>query len=309
MKLSKVLLGLFLFSAACTNSPERETPKGFKFRIEKEGDGKPAAPGQYVVFEFFMKDQKDSVWADSYKRGFPEVMKIGDSSRIALEDEISQMMRMLSKGDSATFSISVKKLFEEMAHRPVPPGIDSTNVLHYSLVCKEILNQEEYQAYESKMEKEFLAKQEEIAKEQLGKDTVILNNYLAEKGIKTEKLPSGLQYVITKKGNGPTAESGKKVSIDYAGYLLDGTCFDTSIKSVAEEKGIYNAMRQYKPIDVVVDQTSVIQGWHQGLKQLNEGTKATLYIPSTLAYGSQARGDKIKENSILVFDVELLDVE
>jgi FKBP-type peptidyl-prolyl cis-trans isomerase len=52
----------------------------------------------------------------------------------------------------------------------------------------------------------------------------------------------------------------------------------------------------------------VIQGWDEGLTLLNEGAKATLYIPSPLAYGERKRSEVIVENSILVFDVELLEI-
>ena len=310
MKISNVLIGVFILAIACKSSSERETPKGFKFTIQKEGEGEPAKPGQFIAFEFTIKDAKDSLWGDTHKRGYPEIMRIADSARIADEDEITQLLRMLSKGDSATFSISIKKLFQEMIHQPIPPHIDSTNVLHYSIAVKEIMNEEEHQNYRTKLQEEFTAKREKMAVEQLSKDTVILNSYLAEKGIKTQKLPSGLQYVITKKGNGPTAESGKTVSIHYAGYLLDGTCFDTSIKSIAEEKGLYMEQREpYDPFKVVIGQGQVIKGWDEGIQLLHKGDKATLYIPSTLAYGSQQAGEKIKENSILIFDVELIDVE
>ena len=67
-------------------------------------------------------------------------------------------------------------------------------------------------------------------------------------------------------------------------------------------------MDGYKPMDVVIDRSNVIPGWHLALKQLNEGAKGTFYIPSSLAYGKQG-GGPIGENSILVFDIEMVDIK
>jgi hypothetical protein len=52
----------------------------------------------------------------------------------------------------------------------------------------------------------------------------------------------------------------------------------------------------------------VIAGWYDGLKLLSKGAKAKFFIPSPLAYGKMQMGKDIKENSILVFDIEILDV-
>jgi hypothetical protein len=53
----------------------------------------------------------------------------------------------------------------------------------------------------------------------------------------------------------------------------------------------------------------VIKGWTYGLVFLNKGAKAKLYIPSPLGYGSQSQGDAIPANSILIFDVEVADIQ
>ena len=116
--------------------------------------------------------------------------------------------------------------------------------------------------------------------------------------------------MITREGEGENAVSGKTVSVNYAGYMLDGTHFDSNIKEVAQEQGLYNAAREpYSPYDVTIDQSSVIRGWHDALKVMKKGSKATVYIPSTLAYGPQQRSEVIKPNSILVFDLEIVEVK
>jgi FKBP-type peptidyl-prolyl cis-trans isomerase len=155
-------------------------------------------------------------------------------------------------------------------------------------------------------QKEFAAAREA---EQLKKDTATIDQYLSEKKIEALKTESGIRYVITQAGVGENGTAGQTAMVNYSGYLLDGQYFDSSVKSVAEEKGLYNPARSYQPYEVTIDQTSVIKGWHEALMLMNKGAKATVYIPSTLAYGPQQRSAVIKPNSILVFDLEVVDLK
>ena len=81
--------------------------------------------------------------------------------------------------------------------------------------------------------------------------------------------------------------------VHYRGTLTDGTVFDSSI-----DRGV--------PATFGVGQ--VIAGWTEALKLMKPGDKWMLYIPSRLAYGSQAVGGKIPPNSDLIFEVELLQI-
>lgn len=311
MRISKVLLGMLLLVTACNQT--KETPSGFQFKLAKEGEGKPANQSQLIVFNFKITDSNDSVWVDTYRRGFPEFTALPDSSQVSEQDGISEMIGMLKKGDSAVFDISVKKLFSEMAKAAIPPGIDSTLDLTYAISVRDIIAKEQFEEYRGKIETEYYAFQEKLEKEQLGKDTVAIDEYLKSKGINAIKHPSGIRYVITQQGDPSVATSGQTVLVNYAGYLMDGTYFDTNIKSLAQEKGLYDPMREaqmpYGPFEVSIDRSSVISGWHEALKQLGKGTKGTFYIPSSLAYGQRRMGDKIKENSNLVFDIEMVDIK
>jgi FKBP-type peptidyl-prolyl cis-trans isomerase len=79
---------------------------------------------------------------------------------------------------------------------------------------------------------------------------------------------------------------------------LDGKIFDSN---VLPENG------HVQPFEFPVGQGRVIQGWDKGFMLFNKGTKATLFIPSKLAYGPNGAGELIKPNSCLIFEVELID--
>jgi FKBP-type peptidyl-prolyl cis-trans isomerase FklB len=104
---------------------------------------------------------------------------------------------------------------------------------------------------------------------------------------------SGLQYEVIKMGNGPKPTPESTVKVHYAGTLIDGTEFDSSIKR--------NEPAQF-PVG------GVIAGWTEALQLMPVGSKFKLYLPSAIAYGATGAGDLIKPYSTLVFDVELLEI-
>jgi peptidylprolyl isomerase len=106
---------------------------------------------------------------------------------------------------------------------------------------------------------------------------------------------SGLKYIIWKKGTGEKAESGDKVSVHYAGRLLNGTPFDNSY-----DRG--------QPFAFPLGQQRVIKGWDEGIAYMNVGDSATLIVPANLGYGSIER-PTIPANSTLIFDVQVMDVK
>ena len=97
--------------------------------------------------------------------------------------------------------------------------------------------------------------------------------------------------------------------VDYVGYTLDGTVFDTSDSLTAQQSNIYNPSRDYVPIEFTLGVGQVIPGWDEGLGFFNEGEKGTLFIPSAQAYGTTGvGGNGFLANTILVFDIELVEV-
>jgi len=111
-------------------------------------------------------------------------------------------------------------------------------------------------------------------------------------GVKTTE--SGLQYEVVKSAEGRQPTENDVVTVHYEGSLTDGTVFDSSIK-------------RGSPIDLPVG--GVIPGWVEGLQLMHVGEKYKLYIPSELAYGEQSPSPLIPANSVLVFDLELLDIK
>lgn len=150
----------------------------------------------------------------------------------------------------------------------------------------------EIQAYFTEMEKKQRADAEELGKANAAAGEA----FLAENGkrVEVKTTPSGLQYEVLTKGDGPRPEANDQVEVHYTGKLIDGTVFDSSV-----DRGM--------PATFGV--TQVIPGWVEALQLMKAGSKWRLFIPSNLAYGPNgAPGSPIGPNATLIFDVELLKV-
>lgn len=121
---------------------------------------------------------------------------------------------------------------------------------------------------------------------------------------------TGLMYIVEEKGDGPKPEDGTLVNVHYAGYLTDGSLFDSSIKEVAEANNKYNPQREpYAPMQVPYGPSAqLIPGFKEGVSLLNVGGKAKIIIPPNLGYGTRGAGGIIPPNAWLIFDIQLIDI-
>jgi FKBP-type peptidyl-prolyl cis-trans isomerase FkpA len=126
------------------------------------------------------------------------------------------------------------------------------------------------------------------------------DNFNDGAGLPVVAYPDGLKFIDLKVGTGAVAVSGKSVTVEYTGWLSDGTKFDSS--------------RGRAPFTFVLGQAKVIPGWDEGLQGMKVGGKRKLIIPSDLAYGTTGQTDPnsgaqvIPPNATLTFDVELTKV-
>lgn len=108
--------------------------------------------------------------------------------------------------------------------------------------------------------------------------------------------PSGLTYLITKKGTGPLLKAGDTVIMNYTGTLTNGMKFDSSHD-------------RNEPFAFKLGAGQVIKGWDEGVAKLHVGDHAILVIPGKLAYGPKGVRDVIPPDSTLIFVVEVVDVK
>ena len=306
--------------AACNkggaNADFAKTKSGVEYKIFKKVGGKyelrdivggedatyKERMGKILAVHMEYRTSGDSVMMKSRERqfGLPVRVPLEEIKQKGAEQEA---FALLQPGDSGVFRFNADTLFMRNARQPAPANLKKKgNYITVLVKADKLQSREEAtrdaQADQQKMMVEQQRKTMAYAETQNKKDEVILQDYLKKNNLTAQKTPSGVYYIITRPGSGTKAQAGQTVSVQYKGTLLDGKEFDSSAKSNGG-----------KPIEFALGQGRVIPGWDEGIALLNKGSKATLIIPSSLAYGERGSGATIPANSPLRFDVELTDVK
>ena len=120
---------------------------------------------------------------------------------------------------------------------------------------------------------------------------------------KASAMPTQLQKIDAKQGNGAEAVAGKPVVVHYTGWLYD--------ESKPDNKGAkFDSSRDRgTPFSFPLGAGRVIRGWDEGVAGRKVGGQRTLIIPPSLGYGDRGAGGVIPPNATLIFDVELIEVK
>ena len=107
--------------------------------------------------------------------------------------------------------------------------------------------------------------------------------------------PSGLYVLDRRRGTGAAADSGKWVTVNYTGWLANGTVIDDTRKAGT-------------PRNVLLGFGRVIPAWEEGLRGMREGGRRILVVPPALGYGKAGQPGTVPSRATLVFDIELTKV-
>ena len=275
---------------------------GIEYTYIKEGSEK-APNGHFLLYNLQITNGTDSVIYTTAGQPMPGYLMANDS--MPATNGMDEIFLNLKKGDSIVFQSTAKTIFG----LNVPPFLKEDETVKVNLGAFEVMDETAIQAYFEKMMAAEDSKRAERAVEMLAEEAAVIEAYAAEKGLTVQKTENGLYYVIENEGTGEQTTPGTTMYVNYAGYLLDGTLFDTSYPEIAKANNMFNEGREYGPLPVNVGMGQVIPGWDEGLMLLKKGSKGKFLIPSPLAYGESGAGGMIGPNSILVFDVEVTDVQ
>ncbi|MEO6540034.1 MAG: FKBP-type peptidyl-prolyl cis-trans isomerase [Ferruginibacter sp.] len=295
--------------SACTNS-FKKGDKGLEYKIIANGSGKTIGYGNFMQIHIkqVYAGTKDTVLMDTR-----EIMP-----RIQILDSVStplpyfKILKQMRKGDSLIIRLLTDTVFKD-GKQEMPAFMKKGKYLYTYLTMVNFFETQE-QADSANRAEALIAKpkiykkqSEEIEKDlaaskaQLAIDSKIIEDYLAKNNIKAQKTPWGTYVAISAEGTGNKLNNTNIATVNYTGRTLDsGIVFDSNVDP---------KFGHVQPYDVNLGELSgLILGWFDGLKQLKKGSKATFYIPSSLAYGANGNGEKIKPNMNLVFDIEVVEV-
>lgn len=275
-------LAALLVIGGCSSKP-KTTSSGLEYKIIDDEPGTAAKVGDYL--KVHIKTMvNDTTIMDTHTSGvgyrWLELQKPSGQRFDMMEG-----LALLSKGDSAEFSIPADSAFGPMNR---PPFVKPGDKLH---IFVKVLDVKDEQSYTSALEEE--------KKEQGAKDAQIIKAYLdstKQTGIAAE---NGVYVIIHKEGAGVYPQDGQEVTVMYTGKTLDGNVFDSNEDS---------AFHHTQPLVFTLGRHMMIPGMEDGVKVLKKGAEATLLIPSGEGYGPQGREPAIAPNSVLSFDIKMTDI-
>lgn len=236
---------------------------------------------------FLLQQNVDTTLMADFVRGFMEAVKVGDDPKqkaYMVGMNIAQQVneRMLP-GIKKEFEGTPDSIITSLFYRGFADAMlkDTT---HFTQAAAESYFTAKQQADKAIREEKLYGANRDAGRK-------FLEDNAKQPDVVT--LPSGLQYKVLVKGEGEVPQLSDKVRVHYEGRLLDGTVFDSSYKR--------DEPSEFTP-------TQVIPGWTEALTMMPVGSKWQLYIPYELGYGERGAGNDIKPYSMLIFDVELLDI-
>lgn len=289
-----------LSMVACNRGPKSEiegftkTESGLHYRFDSENkENKKVEKGAMLIGEMLLRLENDTLFSNIGDSG--NLLIVGDK---VFDGDVVEGLLMMHEGDKAVFAVDADKMAATMEPSQMPMSYKNGTGMrfYYEIDLQGVKSAEEM----ANAKKDF---EENMSKMQ-AEESAAIEAYVKDNNITETPRDNGLYVIVTKKGNGPKVEVGKRIKVDYTGYLLNGKVFDSSIKSIAEENGL----ESHEALEFIVGQTNLIKGWDEGLMGLQQGSKAKLIIPSALAYGAKGAGDAIPSYAALVFDVEILSV-
>jgi len=299
MKKNLIFLALAAMGLASCNGGFKKGAHGLLYNINVDKSGPNIKDGDFLTFNLVAKTDADSIMLNSYDNGTP----FRFIAKQQAPGDFLDVLTSLSEGDSATIKVLVDSVYKNRMQ--LPPTFRGKYIT-YNLKIEKVIAKgtQTDQVFQGVLANYVKSETDKLKAAEPGK----IKKYIADNKMSVTTTPTGLNYVITQPGAGPTPTAGDTVMVNYLGKLVSGKVFETNIKDQAIKTKTYNAMAPYAPIPIVVGQAKVIAGWDQALMLFNKGTKATLVIPSDLAYKEQGNMQAIGPYTPLVFDVEVVNI-
>jgi FKBP-type peptidyl-prolyl cis-trans isomerase FkpA len=298
MKLTKSFLSLVLIASAfsaCKQLDFKKTKEGFPYKIFSDGKGEKIVAGDFVGLHRTIKI-KDSIIQTSYGAP-PQIVPIPKDSSIKA-NELAEILLGARKGDSIQLNQSIDSILRknpQSAQDPLIANNKGKDIVYIFKVTEVYKKQEEAVAAMEKQNMEAFNQQPDVVA-QRKKDEAAIEAYLKKNNIQAQRTPWGTYVQILTPGSGPKPKPGQFAMLKYTGKDLNGNVFDAS-----ERHG-----GQLLPLQIGAGRSII--GFEDGVKQLSEGAKAVIYIPSVLGYGAQGNPPDIQPNQNLLFEIDVVDI-
>ena len=303
----------FMIQGGCPLGTGAGDP-GYKFKDEFDPSLKHDKPGILSMAnsgpatngsQFFIT-HKDTPWLNNKHSIFGHVIEGQKVVDAIAHDDVIEKVVIVRKGKLAK-NFNAEKVFSE--YMKIKPELDKKEAEENRIKAEANAKLE---AERKQKEAEAKAIADKEMKEKLGPLLAAKVAELAALKAKTTTTASGLQYSILQKGTGVKPAEGKDIYVHYAGYLEDGTLFDSSYEAINKMYGKFDQNRAnqngYQPFPFKYgSKGGLIPGFLEGINNMNFNDKAIFFIPANLGYGERGAGNVIPPNSNIIFEVEILE--
>lgn len=303
----------FMIQGGCPLGTGAGDP-GYKFKDEFDPSLKHNKPGIFSMAnsgpatngsQFFIT-HKDTPWLNNKHSIFGHVIEGQKVVDAIAQDDVIEKVVIVRKGKLAK-AFNAEKVFSE--YMKIKPELDKKEAEENRIKAEAAAKLE---AEKRQKDAEAKAIADKEMKEKLGPLLAAKVAELAALKAKTTTTASGLQYSILQKGTGVKPTEGKDIYVHYAGYLEDGTLFDSSYEAINKMYGKFDQNRAnqngYQPFPFKYgSKGGLIPGFLEGINNMNFNDKAIFFIPANLGYGERGAGNVIPPNSNIIFEVEILE--
>jgi FKBP-type peptidyl-prolyl cis-trans isomerase len=303
--------GISLIILASCTSGFKKGDGGYEYQIvSKNNDAAKLSYGRFIQFHLkqeYKNDGVDTLLGDT--REYMARFKAVDS--LAFPPAYLKILQKAAKGDSIVMKISIDSAYNQPDLR-IQPFMKQGGLIYTTIKIVDVYKNE-YEA-DSAERREFAANQFKIYtknlqnveraveknRKQIESDSKSIQAYLDKNHISYIKGKWGTFIVVHDPGSGEKINYNNVVAVNYTGKTFDeGKIFNSNVDPKYEDNN--------GPYEVTMSRVGdVIPGWADALIQLNNGAKATLYIPSSLAYGKKGALPLIKPNENIIFDIEVV---
>lgn len=290
MMIKRLTLAFMLFPLLLS-AQQKTLKSGIKYTLFTKTEGKTIIAGNVVTLNLEERTGSDSLIFSSAQTGKPLVMQYTGHDA---KGDLREVFPLLKKGDSVTVQVPVDSMqLPPLAQRP--PFLKPGGYMKYRISIKNIQTVEE-----------AIAQKKAEANDRNTREIAALDKFLADRKIAVTKDSSGLRYYIRDTTGKQKPMPGDTVWVNYVGRTLQEKIFDSSIETVALRANLKQPGRIYVPFKFVVAEGNVISGWDKAMPFIAEGSRISVFVPSSMAYGEQGAGADIGPYATLWFDIDLV---
>jgi FKBP-type peptidyl-prolyl cis-trans isomerase FkpA len=306
-KIAYLFLATAVLFSACKDASFKKGEEGIEYKIIADGKGDLLKQGEFMEVHFTSTlsggGKKDSILNSSRDQGGAQIMPFDSTN---LPPAYFKIFKQLKKGDSVATRTSTDTIIKKQQPGQELPAFIKKGMFIYTNI--KLVNIYKTQAEADSARKLNMAAAEVAAKAKaealVKEDDKTIAAYLAKNNIKATKTAKGVYIEVKQAGTGALLDSTVFAKVMYTGKTLNGVMFDSNVDP---SKGHTDPLNVNLTNDMSLG-GGVIPGMTDALKTMQKGTKATMYIPSGLAYGPRAQSADLPANANLIFDVEIIDV-